>query len=115
MNIFVSLPYTHKEPEIIQLRYERACAYSAVLLKQGHIPLSPIVTGHAILTVADLPGDFEFWKNYCYETLKLCQEVHVLQMPGWDQSSGVAAELEFAESKGMPVRYISYLDFIETP
>ena len=107
MNVFVSLPYTHTDKDVIKHRYETACKYSAKLLREGHIALSPIVTGHAILTVAELPNTFEFWKNYCFETLKLCEELHVLQLDGWHVSKGIAEELEFAGENGITIRMIS--------
>jgi hypothetical protein len=110
MNIFVSLPYTHADKAVIQKRFESACKYSAKLLKEGHIAISPIVTGHAILTVTDLPGDFEFWENYCYETLKVCNEVHVLCMPGWEESIGVEGEIQVAIALGLHIEYIELKD-----
>jgi hypothetical protein len=34
-----------------------------------------------------------------------------LQLPGWEQSSGMAAEIEFANNNGIPVRHVEIPEF----
>lgn len=104
--IFVSLPYSHPDPDVVTSRYALACLYSAKLLRLGHVVQSPIVTGHAIIQVTNLPGDFNFWKNYCLTVLSACEEMHVLKLDGWENSTGILAELMFAKERGIPVEYI---------
>jgi hypothetical protein len=35
--------------------------------------------------------------------LEACDMLHILQLPGWDDSQGIAMERAWAEAAGMPV------------
>ena len=104
--IFVSSPYTSQDPAVTLERYENVCKYTAELVASGQVAFSPIVYGHTLLSYAKMPSDWQFWKNFCESFLSKCAEVHVLTIPGWQESTGVAAEIAFAESKEIPIKYI---------
>lgn len=105
--IFVSSPYSSDDAKLVQWRYEFVAKYTANLVASGKIAFSPIVYGHTLLNFASMPSDWEFWKNFCESFLTTSKEVHVLMLPGWDLSSGVKAEIEYANSKGIPVNFIA--------
>jgi hypothetical protein len=58
----------------------------------------------------NLPGDFEFWKNYNFKMLSAASDMWVLKLPGWEESKGVAGEIEFAASNSIPITYIEYIE-----
>jgi hypothetical protein len=53
--------------------------------------------------------EYEVGMNYCFELLKLCDEL--LLCKGWENSRGCNMEKEFAEEHGIPINYV--LDFLK--
>lgn len=110
--IYVCNPYTHisedKEHshQIMQDRFEQAEAYTAQLLLEGHVVFSPIMHCHELAKKYDLPPDFGFWQNYCLSMLAPATEMHVVQLDGWDKSSGVAGEMQFCIDNNIEVKFI---------
>lgn len=104
--IYIASPYTHVDKHIEQSRYEAVCAYAAHLIAQGRMAISPVIVGHNIIGYEKLPGDFAFWRDYSFELLAPCKEVHVLRFPGWKESVGVNSEIVFATNHNIPISYI---------
>lgn len=52
------------------------------------------------------PGGWEFWEAYDRDMISRCDEVAVLRLSGWENSTGVRAEIAIAEELGLPVRYL---------
>lgn len=104
--IYVASPYTHGNPDIVQQRFEQVESITAELLRQKLHVFSPIVHGHVIADKYDMPSDFAFWRDYCIGMLQSAAALHVIKLHGWEQSTGVRAEIEEAERLGLPVTYI---------
>lgn len=103
--IYLASPYTHPDPDTVYRRYIAACAAAAILMEEGHTVFSPIAHSHG---VADyLPPavrfDHDHWMRQDLAILGLCDELHVLPLPGWGQSRGIAAEMAFAAERAIPV------------
>jgi len=106
--IFLSCPYTHKDPAVVQERYETLCKVAAAILRKGNICISPNIYGHGIAQVdSNLPVDWEFWKNFCYGFLSKCSLMYVIQLEGWEQSTGVKEEIEMAKELKIPITYFT--------
>jgi len=103
--IFISSPYTHKDKKVEHQRYVDTCKYAAYLFTQQKMAVSPVIVGHPLLEHEKLPGDFTFWKDYSFELLKGCSELHVLMLEGWDASVGIQHEIIFADQHEIPVKY----------
>jgi hypothetical protein len=103
--IYVAAPYSDPDLEVRKARYRAACAYVASLIGDGLHPISPVVHCHPIAQRHDLPGNWEFWRRYDLSLLRRCDEMHVLMLPGWEESIGVTAEIEAAELMAIPVRF----------
>lgn len=52
-------------------------------------------------------GAFEQYKNIDLTYISICDEVWVVMLPGWEESVGVTTEVQFANEKGIPVKYIN--------
>jgi nucleoside 2-deoxyribosyltransferase len=104
--IYLATPYSHEDTAIRDERFNIACRVAARLMAQGHLIFSPIAHTHPIAMAGELPTDWEFWKRYDHAHLDAAAQVWVLRIDGWDRSKGVAAEIEYAMSKGKPVAYI---------
>ena len=58
-------------------------------------------------TLGKLPSDWESWKRIDTAFISCCKELWVIMLDGWDESTGVAAEVKIAKELGIPVRYIT--------
>jgi nucleoside 2-deoxyribosyltransferase len=103
--IYLASPYSHKDPEIREQRFQSVCKHAARLMRQGHTVLSPIAHSHPIAQY-DLPKDWNFWKNQDEEMMKACDVVYVLMIDGWQESIGVTAEIQWAKENNIPVVYM---------
>jgi hypothetical protein len=72
----------------------------------GHLCFSPITHSHPICEAGGLNGDWDTWLEFDSRMLRACDRLAVLELPGYDQSKGVAAEIELAKSLGMPICHI---------
>lgn len=106
--IYLAQPYTHKRSDVVQARFKIGEFMTWYYMKAGEPIFSPIVMCHKISRLYEMPTDFAFWMDYDYDIISNCDQVRVLKLPGWDQSVGVKAELEFAEKKGITVRYAEW-------
>lgn len=103
--IYLASPYSHKDPYIQIQRFERACAWTASLLRRGRIIFSPIAHSHPLVRYG-LPERFDFWKHFDTTILSRCDELWVLQLPGWQDSTGVQSEINIAREHGLKILYL---------
>ena len=103
--IYLASPYSHAEPAVRQKRFEMACRAAAQLIRQGKTVFSPVAHGHAICQLG-LPLDWAFWERHDLTFLKMCDEVVVLKLVGWQESIGVRAEIDAARRMEKPITYL---------
>ena len=102
--IYLSSPYTDKNPEVVKERFNLIVKAAAIFLLDRLFVISPIVHGHPMVEAAcELPSDWKFWQEYCETILIKCKKLYIIQMPGWENSTGVKAEIEFALKYRIPV------------
>ena len=106
--IFVSSPYTHKDKEVVNKRYEDVSKYAGKLVSEGQTAFSPITYGHVLCSFQDMPTDFEFWQDFCISFLSKCETLHVLKLEGWEESVGVEAEIAYAVENNIEVIYVDF-------
>jgi hypothetical protein len=111
--IYIASPYNHPDSEIIEKNYLDVAELSAELCSQNVVALSPIVYGHTLLKIKDMPVDWMFWSNFCLSLLIKSDELWVFKIPGWDKSRGVTEEIQFAVDNNIPVKYIEYITKIK--
>jgi len=107
--IYLASPYAHHDPIEIQYRFHKVCEATVELMKQGEIVYSPIAHNHYLATQFFLPRTWHFWKLYDLPMLNLAEAIWVLMLDGWQNSSGVAAEIAHAIQTDKPVIYIEEL------
>jgi hypothetical protein len=93
--IYVASPYTHSNEAVRELRYQNVMAYTAWLLKQERWAYSPIVHHHVMAARFALPHDFDYWMRLDFTMIDASSELHVLKIPGWQESKGVNAEIQY--------------------
>lgn len=106
--IYLATPYNHPDPEVREGRFRAACTIAGYFLSHGVYVFSPIAHSHSIALARDLPHDWEFWRQYDRQMLSMCSELWVVEMDGWGESVGVAAEIEIARELGLPVKFVRY-------
>jgi Domain of unknown function (DUF1937) len=107
---YLAAPYSHKDPEVVEARVAHiAKAAARLLLDTGHNIFSPITHSHPLASLAEIPGDWEFWRKIDTDWLERCDDVVVLLLPGWRESVGVTAEIKIAKELGLPIRYMHVL------
>lgn len=104
--IFVSVPYSHPDQLVVQDRVRILSHYCGKLLEEGKWNLSPVTHGTTISRHVKLPMDFNFWQHISYEMLKVCEEMHVLMLEGWEDSIGVLGEINYAKMNNIPIHYV---------
>jgi hypothetical protein len=108
--VYLASPYTHASPAVRDARASAVCMAAARFARDGHFIYSPIAHSHAIALAGSLPTDWSYWKHYDEAFLNRCNELWVLMLPGWDMSTGVAAETAFAREHGIRVRHVCPTD-----
>lgn len=106
---YLACPYAHRDPAIRQERFEAVTQVLAQRYREGLPTYSPITHNHPLATAHDLPGGWAFWSKFDLPILLLANELVVLMLPGWIQSVGVTAEIEFASKHKILTSYIEYI------
>jgi len=105
--VYLACPYTHPDPEVREARFRAANQAAAVLVGAGVHVFSPISHTHPILLAGELPHGWEYWEEYDRAVLSTCLALVVLQLEGWDCSTGVRAEVAIAEQLGLPYYFVA--------
>lgn len=108
--IYLATPYTDKDHDVMERRFNTACIAAGKLMLAGNVVFSPIAHTHPIAVRCELPREWDFWKKYDTEMIAASKYLIVLKMPGWEKSRGVKAEIEIARNLGIPVQYVSLTD-----
>lgn len=104
---YLASPYTHKDPAIRKLRAELATEAAVKLLHMGIFVFAPIPYNEP-WEKYNLPGDWSFWADFDKSFVERCDGgLIVLMLDGWEKSTGVTAEIEFAKSLKLPVYYVT--------
>lgn len=104
--IYLASPYSHPDETKRELRYYQAMGWAARFQNEGHVVFSPIAHSHPMAKKFDMPKGWAFWREIDFAFIEVMDEVWVLTLPGWRESVGVQAEIEFAERIGKVVRYL---------
>lgn len=105
---YLATPYTDFDQGHEQA-FIAACRAAAVLMKQGMFVYSPIAHSHPIAVHGGLdPIDHKFWLNQDKAMLEDCVALLVVMMPGWRESRGIRAEIEYAEEMEKPICFLSW-------
>jgi Domain of unknown function (DUF1937) len=104
--LYLATPYSHPDPAIREGRFHAACRATAALMSAGDVVFCPIAHSHPLVDHG-LPTGWAYWEHVDREFLQRCDELLVLTLPGWEESVGVAAEIQIANELGKPVGYLA--------
>ena len=101
--IYVATPYS-KYPHGTEEAYRMACRVTALLLKAGLPVFSPIAHSHGIAQIGGIdPVDHDFWVDADKAMLETAGALLVVQAEGWEQSRGMAHEIDVFTKAGKPI------------
>jgi hypothetical protein len=100
--IYVAAPYNDRDPAVVKFRMSAVTYELAHLASKGLVAFSPLLMHFALSSGIDLPTEYKFWENQCLTLLSKSDELYVLTLPGWCESTGVQSEISFAQLKGLP-------------
>ncbi len=104
--IYLASPYTHPDADVKEQRYMAAVKAAAKLMSEGRCVFAPIPHSHEIDKTFVTPMPLSFWQMQDMAILRHAEELVVLALPGWEESSGVQWEIDVAMSLGIPVTYM---------
>jgi len=108
--IYLATPYS-KFPKGREAGHKAACEKAAQLMLDGHYVFCPIAHSHSIETEGmDRVQTGDWWLEQDFAVLARCDVLMVYQMPGWDTSYGVKAEIAFANAHGIPITTLAYTE-----
>ena len=109
--IFISAPFNNVDKDTIRENVKQQARYAVHLLKKDICFVSPILTGTKILDFYNLDSRYNAWSLMCVQYIDLCTEVHILDLPGWNKSKGVLAEIRYAQANDKKIFLTSIKDY----
>lgn len=103
--IYLASPYTDPDPKVQEGRFTAVCKVTAHYMKKGFMIFSPIAHCHPVASFG-LPGHWEYWQQYDEEMISICDQLWVLQLPGWKESKGIEAEILLAHRYDLKIKMI---------
>lgn len=105
--IYLASPYTNPDQLIRSWRYQKALEYTAEQMRLGAVIFSPIAYGHQF-TKYGIAAEYEPWHRFNLSIMAMCTQFHILCLPGWESSRGIAAELKAAQGLNHLIKEIPY-------
>ncbi len=103
--IYLACPYSGTA-EVIEKRMRVFCRVVAQMQLRGDLVISPLLMHFVLEYEPKLANDWNFWKTYSRELLSRCDELHILALRGWEDSTGIKGETAIAEELGKPIHLI---------
>lgn len=110
--VYLATPYS-KYPAGLEEAFKDAAKLTARLLRIGVKVYSPIAHTHPIAVYGKLDAlDHSIWLPFDEAIMGKADALLVAKMATWDQSKGIAHEIEFFSKAGKPIYYLD-LDTFE--
>lgn len=109
---YLALPYSDDDEEIMCFRAAVSDYIFAELSNEGRVIYAPISSCHNVAREHDLPTDFNFWNKMCRAFVSASYKVIVIMLPGWEESTGLTAELKLARELGLEIEWLDPIPYI---
>src|SRR6266550_797636 len=89
--------------------YQMAAEMLMFLERNKLFVFCPIVHSHTAVKYAPDLHTHEFWLDVDFKFIRISRGLIVCTMEGWEESYGIAEEIKYAETLGLPVYYTSFM------
>lgn len=106
--IYLASPYS-KYPHGRLSAWSAAARITAVMLEHDFVVFSPIAYSHQfeqMLLPREPDEEHEFWMTIDRQVMARCHALVVARLEGWEDSRGVAEEIETFRAAGKPIYLI---------
>lgn len=103
---YLSAPYSRCEDKAALMDKVMTLSGRLMVQNPGLHVVSPLMNHFSLHLVPDLGSDYKFWGEYSRELLSKCNVLIVYMLTGWNESTGVADEIEQAAKLGIQVLYV---------
>lgn len=103
MLVYLAAPYSRFPDKARLMRALMEFAGEYMIQHPGVHLVSPLFNHYALELVPALGTDYPFWSEYSRDLLSRCDELLVLRIRGWEQSTGVQDEMKHASDLGIPI------------
>ena len=106
--IYMASPYNDEDPKVVEMRYESVSMIAGkLMLKHKIAPILPISSFHSVVKHSDISAlGWDYWAQIDTALLSKADELWVIMIDGWVESTGVNAEVDIAKGMGLRVRYV---------
>lgn len=108
--VYLACPYSFNgrdDARAREARFQIVTKVAARLMSEGRSVFSPITHGHPMNMFGVTVG-WDTWAAIDEAILtQCCKEMIVLTLDGWQESRGIAAEIEIAKEAGIPITYMN--------
>jgi hypothetical protein len=104
--IFLACPYSHAKQSVTHDRYIQCNKVAATIVESGNAVFSQVSMSHPINLAfegKDSAAIGKLWEPVDAVFMEMMEELIILDLPGWDLSSGIKREIEFFKAKGRRV------------
>jgi hypothetical protein len=115
--VYLASPYSHPDPLIKRQRFWRVTEAAALLTKElasrevaFYVPIIMTHPMECVLQVDNQNLTHEEWMQFDSIFWAKCDELWVLKLDGWEESSGVREEIEYFTKAGKTIRFIPPCD-----
>lgn len=106
--VYVASPYTNYE-DGEEMASRDICIATARLIIDGVNAFSPIAHGHAIAAeIYPRVIGHSRWMKFDEATMRVCDALLVVKMPGWRTSRGVGEEIRIFDLAKKPIYYADW-------
>jgi len=95
-SVYIASPYSAETAQQMEGRFLEIVKHMGHILACGVRAYSPIVHNHPIAVTHMLPHGWDFWKPFDEFYIAGHEHFAIMQMFGWKESKGIAAEIEIA-------------------
>lgn len=102
---YLAAPYSAPDQKTVEWRMEQVGKAQAALLRRGWLIVTPLSNHHILKYSPDIKTDWDYWKTYSTVMLSKCDNLIILDIPGWRESTGVQGEIAIARYRGIPMYF----------
>lgn len=106
-HVYLASPYSNKDLKIQQWNEITINKVLAQLINKGYRKIfAPIAQSVAASKAGNLPGGYDYWAETDEYFVETAKEMFITMMKGWENSYGIAKEVEHCEKSNIPLRFI---------